>query len=175
MLQNEIAKHHIENKKYSRRHFLNEAKSLQNPISCLSYEGVTTHVQRQQIAQKEKENISKMLETGVFGTSKKSLKTSRVTIPKKKYQRKYIRESMDVILKQSVPSPETNQQITTRDLVSKGFTFEDVVMAANDIEEERIESMQRQFLDPNGVKIEDGSKFKSAVETLHQYLHSFDL
>lgn len=172
-LKKEIRKNHIETMRYSERHSRNA--SFNNRATWLTYAGVATHLERQFNAQKEKQVIEQLKESGKHRNVKKKIKNSRVTIPKKKYNRKYIREAMDVIEKQAIPSARTNQHLTTRDLASKGFTYRDVIAAANDLESETIDKMRSQFYDKEAIHIDNNTRYKSALETLHKYLHSFDL
>lgn len=83
---------------------------------------------------------------------------------------------MDVITNQPVLSPETNQKITTKDLIDKGFTHDDVIKTANDIEQENIKNIKRQLIDNTGINnLDKGLQYESAVATLHRYLYSFEI
>lgn len=111
--------------------------------------------------------------TGAHRNVKKFSKKSRVTIPKRKYNRKYIREAMDVITKHSKPSPNTNKTLTTRDLAKKGFDHKQVIKVANELEENNIDRIKTQFTDKNALKIGEKVEYRTARQSLHNYLHSF--
>ena len=83
---------------------------------------------------------------------------------------------MEVITNVSIPSPETNEKITTKDLIEKkGFTYDDLIKTANDIEQENIKNIKRQLVDNDGINIDGSYHYESAVETLHRYLYSFEI
>lgn len=173
-LEKEIRDNHVETQKYSQRHLRNLSRNINNRVTCLTYDGVANHLERQYVAQKEKQLVKELKETGSHRNMLKKKQSNRVTVPKKKYNRKYIREAMDIISK-GVPSSETNKNLTTTDLALKGLSHDDVIEAANDIENDNTKSIQYQFFDKNGMKINQKTHYKSAMQTLHNYLHSFDL
>jgi len=114
------------------------------------------------------------MKTGKHRNSKKK-KRARVTIPKKKYNRRYMKEAMDVINTQKIPSSFTNEKLTTQDLSAKGFSFKDVIETANDLENETRERIKEQYTRNQDISFEKTTEYSSAVDTLHKYLHSFDL
>ena len=81
---------------------------------------------------------------------------------------------MDVIQSAS-GSTLLNNKVTPQELVMKGFTQRDVIEAADDIEDGKIEQMKSQFYDRSGIEIDSQVPYKSALDTLHKYLHSFDI
>lgn len=171
----EIERNSVERQKYSQK--INKRKTkiaLSSRVTWLAYYGVDAHLERQFNAQKEKHIVKTLKETGAHRNTKKSSKRPRVTIPKKNYNRKYIRESMNIIQKQSPPCT-MNNTLTARDLVRNGFTAQDVVEVANDIENERIERIKKEFTDKDGIEIASHTPYLSALDTLHKYLHSFDI
>lgn len=131
-------------------------------------------MERQHIAQKEKEYVQELKEKGAHRNVKKRTKRPRVTIPKKRQNRKYIREAMDVIQSAS-GSTLSHSKVTPQELVMKGFTQRDVIEAADDIEDGKIEQIKSQFYDRSGIEIDSQAPYKSALDTLHKYLHSFDI
>lgn len=143
--------------------------------TCLTFHGVSEYLERQFNAQKEKHIVQSILETGRHRNVKKRKQKSRVTIPKKKYNRKYISEAMEVITKNSKPSPYTNKSLTTRDLAEKGFSHAEVIETANDIENVIEERIKNQFTDKDAIIMNKGVQYKSALQSLHSYLHSFNL
>ena len=126
------------------------------------------------LKKKNKEN-EQLLETGLHRNVKRRKKLPRVTVPKKKYDRKLIREAMEVITNKGIPSPDTNERITTRDLIDKGFTHDDVIKTANDMELENIKNIKRQLVYGDGINIDSNYHYESAVATLHKYLCSFEI
>ena len=134
------------------------------------------NIYKDKIMQKRKnKELEELLETGLHRNVKKHKNPPRVTVPKEKYRRKLIREAMEVITNVSIPSPETNEKITTKDLIEKGFTYDDVIKTANDIEQENIKNIKRQLVDNDGINIDRSYHYESAVETLHRYLYSFEI
>ena len=53
-INQEIIENHVETKKYSLRHFLNPSRNANQELTWLTYDGVSEHLKRQYIAQKEK-------------------------------------------------------------------------------------------------------------------------
>jgi hypothetical protein len=159
--------------KYSERNSRNN--SLNSRATWLTQTGVVTHIDRQSKAKKEKEIVKNLKETGSHRNVKKQTNRSRATIPKTKYNKRYIRESMDIINRQSSTSPDKNQHLTTRDLANKGMSYDDVIQVANDLERESNSKIKYQFTDNDGITIENNVRYTSALATLHKYLHSFNI
>ena len=118
--------------------------------------------------------LNKCLETGKH-RNVKTRKRARVTIPKKKYNRRFIREAMDVINSQKFTSSNTNQLVTTQELSSKGFSFKDVIDTANDLENTKRNKIKEQYTGNEDLAFDVTTEYSSAVDILHKYLHSFDL
>lgn len=94
-------KNNVETIRHSQKHFQEKSRNLIDKTTCLTYYGVDLHLERQYKAQKEKNLVSKLLKSGSHRNMKKPktsrLHNSRVTIPKPRYNRKFIREAMTII------------------------------------------------------------------------------
>ena len=77
----DIVKLNVEKLRHSRAYYENMRILHQNE-SWLTHDGVAIHVKRQQSAQKAKEEVKKMLETGFHKNVKRAKRLPRVTIPK---------------------------------------------------------------------------------------------
>jgi len=172
LMQHEIEKNHIENKRYSER--IHSARSTAGNGSCLSYYGVDNHLERQYKAQKEKFIVEKLKAAGAHRNVKRRKRKTRVTIPKSRYIRKHIQESINVIQNQSIPSSITNQKLTTQDLAEKGFSVQDIVKVANDIERDNRE-LKYQYKQKDNLSFPEDTQYTTAVESLRSYMHSFEL
>lgn len=133
-------------------------------------------MERQFKAQKEKEIVKELKETGRHRNVKKKSKKARITIPvKRKYNRKFIREVMGVIQNRNIPSSETNLAMTAQELALKGFDQDDLAEVANHIEDEKIKKIKEQFETNDSPQFPESTAYSTAVDTLKGYLRSFDL
>lgn len=167
-LDKDIKRNHIETKKYSRR-----SNSSKTRGTCLEYYGVKSHLDRQFKAQKEKELVAQLMSTGAHRNVKRR-KKSRVTIPKKSRHRKYLKEAITTINHHRVQS-SANNPVTSEALSIEGFTLDQIVETAHDLENHSRERMKSQFIGDQDIKFEQETRYSSAVDTLHKYLHSFHL
>ena len=110
--QQEVIGIHIENLKHSRMYYDNMRLMHQN-LTWQTHDGVTVHLKRQHEAQKAKEEVKKMLDSGFHRNVKRQKNPSRVTVPKKN-NKKYMKEAMYLIKAKSKPSPDTNKTITSK-------------------------------------------------------------
>jgi hypothetical protein len=82
---------------------------------------------------------------------------------------------MSIIDNKAIISPDTNMHLTTLDLTNKGLTHDDVIKVANDLESKTHNRIKYQFTDTKGIKIDNKIGYTSALDTLHKYLHSFNI
>lgn len=111
--QQQLVERHIQSLKYSRMYYDNMRIFNQN-ATWLMHDGVSVHLKRQQDAQKAKEEVKKILDTGYHRNVKRSKNPSRVTVPKKSNNRKYMKDAIDIIKTKAKPSPDTNKTLTSK-------------------------------------------------------------
>ncbi|CAI2367814.1 unnamed protein product [Moneuplotes crassus] len=168
-LREEIKRSHVETMRYSLR-----SNTARSPGTCLQYSGVTSHLERQHKAQEEKALITKLKSSGIHRNHKSPPKT-RVTIPSRTLFRLHLSSAMSTI--NAYRTCEDGQRLTSKDLASKGFTIPEIIQTASDLENSSRERIKQQFTGEDQV-LRDISKeddYLSAVQTLHKYLHSFDM
>ncbi len=169
-LKAEIKQNHVETRKYSQR-----ISSAHSRGSSLDHYGVATHYERQFKAQKEKQIVNYLKSVGGNRNTLKKRKRGRVTIPKKRNLKRFLQEAINVISSQSPPSVFANKLKSTQELGLEGFSSKEIIETADDIENGRREEINKQFRGNENIKFDEKTNYSTAVDTLHNYLHSFDL